>query len=67
MKKIRITFIKVPKIIQKNAVTELAEQVIQYEGSEISLPVPDGYAILTVTEYLPDLIMKQPPILTTKN
>lgn len=67
MKKIRVTFIKVPKIQMKNQLTELAEQIIQYEGPEITIKVPDNYAILTVTEFLPDVIIKDAQQLTIKN
>lgn len=67
MKKIKVVYIKIPKIQVKNDITRLAEQTIFYEGDEITFNIPDGYQILTVTEVLPDVHNENFPKSIQKN
>lgn len=68
MKKFKVTFIKIQKVIaQQNNVMILAEQIIESESETITIPVPVGFQILTVTELLPDVTLKINGSKTTNN
>lgn len=55
MQKIKVIFIKVTRVIgMKTQIPELIEQNFFTDKENFELPVPDGYAILSITRYLPD-------------
>jgi len=59
MKKFKVTFIKVQKVITgQNTPVVLAEQIIYSESDKITIPVPMDYSIMSVTEFLPEITLK---------
>ena len=55
MKKYKVVFIKSAKVIgPANNIIQLAEQIIESETDKLKISIPDGYGIVSVTEYLTD-------------
>lgn len=60
MKKYKVVFIKVVRVLgPEQQIVHLAEQVFQSESDKMRIITPDGYGILSVTEYLPDVIIEK--------
>jgi hypothetical protein len=64
MKNFKVVFIKVQTfaINQKNQVVQLAELEIKTNKEKFDIPVPAGYAIMTVTEILESIRIIEPEV-----
>lgn len=59
MKQFRATFIKIQKVIAgQNAPVIMAEQMFETEDNNIIIPVPNGFALMSVCEILPPYQIK---------
>lgn len=59
MRHFKATYGKVTKVLGLTSqVTQLAEQNYYTESEEVKVNIPDGYVLLVLTEYLPDVRQK---------
>lgn len=59
MKIFEVMFCKPAKILGPGTqVMTFAKQTIQTDSDKLNIPVPEGYAIVSVTEILPVIIQK---------
>lgn len=60
MKRYKVTFIKVTKVIGtgQSQLLYLAEQTYLSDTDKFKIDCPEGYQVASVTEYLPDHIIK---------
>lgn len=66
MKKFRVVFIKVQKILaNQNQPVMFLEQTYLTGNKDVQINVPEGFAVFSVTELLPDVT--QPLLTSLKN
>jgi hypothetical protein len=59
MIKIEAMFMKTVKVLRPvSQIMSFAKQIIYSETNQVNIPVPEGFTLVQITEFLPDLTIK---------